>query len=1436
MVRGRPYKGYIVRSTTMNEWIRSHSAPVLPLLIVMMAACAGPTTDDGDPNASTDAGIAEADVSTVDASTGPAEDVESTDSKAPAEQSLKLLTLTPTQGKATGNEPVILTGEGFANNAQVLFDGTPLEPNAVFVVDDTEIQIQTPPHAPGLAGVTVINPSDDPSVPAPVSTLKDAFLFYNDVIISGVSPAEGTVTGGTPVTISGTGFSGDTKVLIGGKPAIGVQVIDDSEVLAVTPPGVFGKQPVHVVNERGVGTLKNGFFYFRQPNIKTLSPAAGPTAGGTELTITGGGFTSKVKVWLGGNQASLLEVMGSHTLRVNAPPGDAGAVDVKIQTAYGLALLPAGYVYTDDKGTAATKILSVAPAIGPVAGGQTVALVAHGLSSKDDTTVLVGGKLAKIVSVSPGAHTVVIKVPKGAKAGKVDVQLMTSKGSDVAKEAYTYTQSVQIQSISPSFGPPAGNTKVVIKGSGFSNGKPLVRIGALPAATVVVVSDSEIQAVTPPGSSGYVNVLVKVGNDQAVLPNGFAYSGDSLALYVVYPDTGAQAGGSLVHVYGSGFTKQTQILFADKAATHFQFIDPTHVTIKTPPGSVGAADVKAVVGKEARLLKNGYTYFNPMSKYGGTWGAAVDGTVNVTVLDSSNGQPVPDAFTMLWTDPTTPHQGYTDKNGQITFSGDDVLGTQMISASKEAYESASVVKFNATNVTVYIAPIPPPSPGAPGPGIMPPLVSGKVIGLDKYVIIPAGKCYQYVGKPTTPKPTCNYCSTDSQCTATGGVDFACLDIGNGNGKRCVQDCTKGQKCPTGFFCQPQQKAGGARCVPQAGELTAVCYHTKATIFSRENWPPVGTGFEASPANGYNYAITTAYGEMAIVCFGGYKTLGAKLDADSNVAMSQFTATAMGVKRHLFVGLGENPKDVNIKLDIPLSKKARIRIDEPIKWPIVGGGYIVAAVDGYLVFGSDGVIKMPHQDQKFVAPFQSTNPDQLELEQLPAAFVGDIFDASLSILGFQVQVGGTEQMPQSASVINDIKSMTNDTMIRRLGNGDFEGIETGVQNTIYDMWGTSSTNLYAVGSKGALLNWSGQGWTQQANVTQEDLRGIHGVDAKNIWAVGYKGAAAHFDGTGWKQLDSFSTSVNLNSVFATPSKQGSTVDVWAAGTSGVYRLKTIGSKTGFQKFYPSPYLNAWAIHGSDADHIWAVGYGGKIVHWNGTSWQNQVSGTAIGLRDVFALSPKSVYAVGEAGQILHYNGVKWTAHKSPVKTTLYSVWANSDSDIWAVGSRSELIHYDGSKWKRIVLKEFNKSLHAVYSQTNGDLFAMGAQELLVGPMIYPPMPVNPKKNGILSDYLLKWEVDESTPEPHFNYLKIGIPGMGPDTPVWNIMTAGDLTQTKLPDFPNIQGTPGIPSGATLRMTMFRGYKEGFDIDAYDLSDLNQLTWRSWAINQFLFQKK
>jgi hypothetical protein len=48
----------------------------------------------------------------------------------------------------------------------------------------------------------------------------------------------------------------------------------------------------------------------------------------------------------------------------------------------------------------------------------------------------------------------------------------------------------------------------------------------------------------------------------------------------------------------------------------------------------------------------------------------------------------------------------------------------------------------------------------------------------------------------------------------------------------------------------------------------------------------------------------------------------------------------------------------------------------------------------------------------------------------------------------------------------------------------------------------------------------------------------------------------------------------------------------------------------------------------------VGYGGTILHYNGTSWSSVSSGTTRFLFGVWGTSASDVWVVGDVGTILH----------------------------------------------------------------------------------------------------------------------------------------------------------------------------------------------------------
>jgi acid phosphatase len=158
-------------------------------------------------------------------------------------------------------------------------------------------------------------------------------------IISSLSPPSGPDTGGTSVTISGTGFAAGATVSFGGVAATNVNVLGSTTVTAITPAHAGGAVNVVVTNPGGqTGTSVNGYTYAatpQPPTVGSVSPSSGPTTGGTSITITGTNFAAGASVTLGGTLASNVVVTNSTTITATTPAHAAGSVDVVVTNTNG---------------------------------------------------------------------------------------------------------------------------------------------------------------------------------------------------------------------------------------------------------------------------------------------------------------------------------------------------------------------------------------------------------------------------------------------------------------------------------------------------------------------------------------------------------------------------------------------------------------------------------------------------------------------------------------------------------------------------------------------------------------------------------------------------------------------------------------------------------------------------------------------------------------------------------------------------------------------------------------------------------------------------------------------------------------------------------------------------------------------------------------------
>ena len=98
------------------------------------------------------------------------------------------------------------------------------------------------------------------------------------------------------------------------------------------------------------------------------------------------------------------------------------------------------------------------------------------------------------------------------------------------------------------------------------------------------------------------------------------------------------------------------------------------------------------------------------------------------------------------------------------------------------------------------------------------------------------------------------------------------------------------------------------------------------------------------------------------------------------------------------------------------------------------------------------------------------------------------------------------------------------------------------NPLNAVWGTSASDVFAVGDNGAILHFDGANLSTMTSPTPETLVDVYGNASTDVFAVGLTGTILHFDGTEWKIQPSGVTD-GLFGVWTT------TAEAFAVGDSG-----------------------------------------------------------------------------------------------------------------------------------------------------------------------------------------------------------------------------------------------------------------------------------------------
>jgi len=254
--------------------------------------------------------------------------------------------------------------------------------------------------------------------------------------VTGLVPNHGPTDGGTTVKIKGKNLISASAVVFGSSPAASFTISGNS-VVATSPAESAGPVNVQVTTSDGTTAITSAdvFTYvLNSPTIQNIGPKSGPTIGGTKVSIVGSDLAGATVVDFGSTPSPSITVISPKVIEAISPPGSLGTVAISVLTPDGTTPPdPAdSFTYKVD----APKVTSVAPDVGPSAGGTPVTIT--GSSFSKVTAVDFGGIPASF-TVKSGKS---ISAVSPAGTGAVQVTVTDANGTSAANPpSTTFTYS-----------------------------------------------------------------------------------------------------------------------------------------------------------------------------------------------------------------------------------------------------------------------------------------------------------------------------------------------------------------------------------------------------------------------------------------------------------------------------------------------------------------------------------------------------------------------------------------------------------------------------------------------------------------------------------------------------------------------------------------------------------------------------------------------------------------------------------------------------------------------------------------------------------------------------------------------------------------------------------------------------------------------------------
>ena len=310
--------------------------------------------------------------------------------------------LTPSLDSVSASgEVMTITGAGFTTDVTDFVVMVGDLNCAVTAATETEITCDLEAGSAGVYDVTVVVKS------LGVATQPQAGQLTHEVLmeIYANSPSQGSMGGGTTITVTGTGFPGSLEGWAGGSVSIAgseCKVISSSygEFQCITSPAVSGGRKRRAVSEisvtLGSQSVTGGSFEYDSsltPSVSSVSPTSSSPLGGETLTVQGSAFGAQWgQVFLGDQECTILTWFptsitcvlpsnshGDYPVHVAVP--NNGYADVS-------SVSPISYNFV---------VTDMTPRKGSSMGGTKVQLTGSGFGDCSDITVKLGERFDCVI-------------------------------------------------------------------------------------------------------------------------------------------------------------------------------------------------------------------------------------------------------------------------------------------------------------------------------------------------------------------------------------------------------------------------------------------------------------------------------------------------------------------------------------------------------------------------------------------------------------------------------------------------------------------------------------------------------------------------------------------------------------------------------------------------------------------------------------------------------------------------------------------------------------------------------------------------------------------------------------------------------------------------------------------------------------------------------